>query len=80
MYEKYVRSKSESVIRIRNFFGANIGLSDSVRKLCFADSTEGNIWQTYQHCLIPKLFINAIASLPEKTEPAECSLITSGGN
>ena len=29
---------------------------------------QGDVWQTYQHCLIPKLFINAIASLPEKTE------------
>ena len=28
--------------------------------------------------MIPKLFINAIASLPEKTKPPECSLITSG--
>ena len=41
-------------------------------------STRGNC--SRQHCLIPKLFINAIASLPEKTEPAECSLITSGGH
>ena len=41
---------------------------------------QGDVWQTYQHCLIPKLFINAIASLPEKTEPAECSVITSGGH
>ena len=41
---------------------------------------QGDVWQTYQHCLIPKLFINAIASLPENTEPAECSLITSGGH
>ena len=40
---------------------------------------QGDFWQTYQHCLIPKLFINAIASLPEKTDPADCSLITSGG-
>ena len=40
---------------------------------------QGDVWQTCQHCLIPKLFINAIASLPEKTEPAECILITSGG-
>ena len=30
--------------------------------------------------MIPKLFFNAIASLPENTEPAECSLITSGGH
>ena len=37
------------------------------------------MWYTYQHCLIPKLF-NAIAALPEKTEPPECSIITSGGN
>ena len=41
---------------------------------------QGDVRQTYQHCLIPKLFINAIASLPEKTEPAECSVITSGGH
>ena len=41
---------------------------------------QGAVWQTHQHCLLPKLFINAIASLPEKTEPAECSLITSGGH
>ena len=41
---------------------------------------EGDVWRTYKHCLLPKLFINAIASLPEKTEPAECSLITSGGH
>ena len=41
---------------------------------------QGDVWQTYQHCLIPKLFINAIASLPGKTQPAECSLITSGGH
>ena len=41
---------------------------------------QGDVWQTYQHCLIPKLFINAIASLPEKREPAECSLITSEGH
>ena len=41
---------------------------------------QGDVWQTYQHCLIRKLFINAIASLPEKTEPADCSLITSGGH
>ena len=41
---------------------------------------QSDVWQTYQHCLLPKLFINAIASLPEKTEPAECSLIISGGH
>ena len=41
---------------------------------------QGDDWQTYQHCLIPKLLINAIASLPEKTEPAVCSVITSGGH
>ena len=39
----------------------------------------GEIWTVYQHCLIPKLFINAIASLPNKTEPSESSIITSGG-
>ena len=40
---------------------------------------QGDVWQTYQHCLLPKLFINAIASLPVRKKPAECSLITSGG-
>ena len=39
----------------------------------------GDIWTVYQHCLIPKLFINAIAALPNKTEPSESSIITSGG-
>ena len=39
-----------------------------------------DLWYTYQHSLIPKLFINAIAALPEKMEHAECSIITSGGH
>ena len=42
--------------------------------------TKNDLWYTYQHCLIPKLFIKAIAALPEKTEPAESSIITSGGH
>ena len=41
---------------------------------------KNDLWYTYQHCLIPKLFINAIAALPKKTEPAECSILTSGGH
>ena len=41
---------------------------------------KNNFWYTYQHCLLPELFINAIAALPEKTEPAESSIITSGGH
>ena len=41
---------------------------------------KNDLWYTYQHCLIPKLFINAIAALPEKTEPAQSSIITSGGH
>ena len=41
---------------------------------------KNDLWYTYQHCLIPKLFINAIAALPEKMEPAESSVITSGGH
>ena len=39
----------------------------------------GDVWTVYQHCLIPKLFINAIAALPNKTEPSGSSIITSGG-
>ena len=41
---------------------------------------ENDLCNTYEHCLTPKLFINAIAALPEKTEPAESSIITSGGH
>ena len=39
----------------------------------------GNVWTVNQHCLVPKLFINAIAALPNKTVPSESSIITSGG-
>ena len=38
-----------------------------------------DLWFTYQHCLIPKLFINAIPLLPEKMQPAEGKIVTSGG-
>ena len=41
---------------------------------------KNDLWYTYQHCLIPKLFFNAIAALAEKSEPAESSIITSGGH
>ena len=37
----------------------------------------GHILTVYQHCLIPKLFINIIGALPNKTEPSESSIITS---
>ena len=39
----------------------------------------GDVWTVYQRCLIPKLFTNAIEALPNKTEPSESSIITSGG-
>ena len=39
----------------------------------------GDVRKVYQHCLIAKLFINAIAALANKTEPSESSIITSGG-
>ena len=41
---------------------------------------KNDLWYTYQHYLIPKLFMNSIAALTEKTEPAESSIITSGGH
>ena len=41
---------------------------------------QDNVWNTYHHCLLPKLLINAIAALPEKTDPSECSILTSGGH
>ena len=34
----------------------------------------------FQHCLIPKLFLNAIVALPEKREQAECIITNSGGH
>ena len=40
---------------------------------------QDNVWNTYHHCLLPKLLIKAIAAVPEKTDPSECSIITSGG-
>ena len=48
--------------------------------LLIQQKRQGDVWQTYQHCFLARLFINAIASLTEKTKPAECSLITSGGD
>ena len=41
---------------------------------------QDNVWNTYHQCLLPKLLINAIAALPEKTDPSECSIINSGGH
>ena len=41
---------------------------------------QDNVWNTYHHCLLPKILINAIAALPEKTDPLECSILTSGGH
>ena len=38
-----------------------------------------DVWHVYQNCL-PKLLINAIAALPEKTDPSESTIITSGGH
>ena len=66
--KNFVRSNT---CLICNFVGANVVLVQQKR--------QGDVWQNYQHCLLPRLLINTIASLPEKTEPAECSLITSGG-
>ena len=41
---------------------------------------QDNVWNTYQQFLLPKLLINAIAALPEKKDPSDCSIITSGGH
>ena len=69
-----IRSESailfERTLVYQTVFGNFVVLIQQKRK--------NDLWYTYQHCLIPKLFINAIAALPEKTEPAECSIITSG--
>ena len=41
---------------------------------------QDDVWHVYHHCLLPKLFLNAIAALPEKTDPSESTIITSGGH
>ena len=41
---------------------------------------QDNVRISYRQCLLPKLLLNAIAALPEKTDPLECSIITSGGH
>ena len=53
-------------------------ITNSVRNFCRSDTSEKKILVFYQHCLIPKLFNDAIAALPEKKEPSECSIINSG--
>ena len=40
---------------------------------------QDDVWHVYHHCLLPKLLINAIAALPEKTYPSESTIFTSGG-
>ena len=40
---------------------------------------QDDVWHVDHHCLLPKLLINAIAALPEKTDPSESTIITSGG-
>ena len=41
---------------------------------------QDDVWHLYHHSLLPKLLINAIAALPEKTDPSESTIITSGGH
>ena len=41
---------------------------------------QDNVWHVYHYCLLPKLLINAIAALPEKIDPSESTIITSGGH
>ena len=38
------------------------------------------MWHVYHHCLLPKLLLNSIAALPEKIDPSESTIITSGGH
>ena len=40
---------------------------------------QDDVWHVYHHCLLPKLLINAIAALPEKTDLSESTIFTSGG-
>ena len=41
---------------------------------------QDDVWHVYHHCLLSKLLINAIAALPEKTDPSETTIITSDGH
>ena len=41
---------------------------------------QDDVWHVYHHSLLPKLLINAIAALPEKTDPSESTIITYGGH
>ena len=41
---------------------------------------QDDLWHLYHHCLLPKFLINAFAALPEKTDPSESTIITSGGH
>ena len=42
-------------------------------------SHEKEDWITHDHCMFPKIFINFMAQLPDKTETAGSGFITSGG-
>ena len=41
---------------------------------------QDDVWHVYHHCLLPKLLIVATAALPEKTDPSDSTIITSGGH
>ena len=41
---------------------------------------QDDVWHVYHHWLLPKLLINAIAAMPEKTDPSDSTIITSGGH
>ena len=41
---------------------------------------QDDVWHFYHNCLLPKLLINAIAALPEKTDPSESTILTSGSH
>ena len=73
-----VQIRAESVISLERTLVYQTVFENFV--LLIQQKRQKDVWQTYQHCLLPKFSVNAIASLPKKTEPAECSLITSGGH
>ena len=41
-------------------------------------SHENEEWTTHDHCILPKIFINFIAQLPDKPETTGSGFITSG--
>ena len=65
----------ERTIAYQTFYGNFI---DLIQQKKF---NEKDVWNTQQHCMIPKIFLNFLSQLPDKpsSDSIEGSYITSGG-